>query len=137
MTAPEYLFVYGTLRRGSDNEMYRLLATHARFLAEGWFNGRLYQVTWYPGAIPSALPQDKVHGEVYELPEPAHLLPSIDDYEECSEQYPEPREYRREKCSISIDGGEVIEAWVYIYNRDAGNLRRIASGDFFKQSSVS
>lgn len=130
----EYLFVYGTLRRDSNNDMYRLLARHARFLSDGWFNGKLYNVTYYPCAIPSEIPEDKVYGEIYELLDPEYILPSLDDYEECSEKFPDPKEYRREMRQISLVNGDVIGAWVYIYNLDVGNLHPIKSGDFFNQN---
>ncbi|HUV99511.1 MAG TPA: gamma-glutamylcyclotransferase family protein [Gallionella sp.] len=128
-----YLFVYGTLRRDGDNDMYKLLARHARFLCDGWFNGKLYNVTYYPCAVPSDIPEDKVYGEVYELLEPEYILQKLDDYEECSEKFPPPREYRREIRSIHIANDDVIDAWIYIYNYDVGNLRQIKSGDFFNQ----
>lgn len=136
MSAPAYLFVYGTLRRGSDNDMYRLLAAQAHLLAPGWFNGQLYRVNWYPCAIPSTLPQERVYGEVYVLSDPDTLLPQLDDYEECSERYPEPREYRREQRPVTLAGGEVIAAWIYLYNREVAGLQRIASGDFFEQPAT-
>ena len=130
----EFLFVYGTLKRGSDNAMRRLLAMRARFVSDGWFNGRLYQVSWYPAAMPSELPQDRVYGEVYELTDPG-ILARLDDYEECGERHAVPWEYRREICPVSPAGGAVIRAWVYVYNRDVSNLCRIASGDFAVQSA--
>jgi len=43
--------------------------------------------------------------------------------------FPEPHEYRREKVNVQSPDGP-IEAWTYIYTRDATGLERIASGDF-------
>lgn len=130
----EYLFVYGTLRRDSNNDMYKLLARHAKFLSDGWFNGKLYNVTYYPCAISTEMPDDKVYGEVYELPHPDFILPILDEYEECGEKFPTPQEYRREKKQIYVTNEGMVDAWVYIYNRDVSHLRRIESGDFYNQS---
>ncbi len=49
----DHLFVYGTLLSGVGHSMHRVLARHAELVGEGFFNGRLYRVGHYPGAVPS------------------------------------------------------------------------------------
>ena len=59
------LFVYGTLMRGFDHPMARLLAGHAEFLGEATCRGRLVLVKHYPGLLLSDAPADIVHGELF------------------------------------------------------------------------
>ena len=130
----QYLFVYGTLRRDSHNDMYKLLARHAEFYADAWFVGKLFRVTYYPCAIPSDNQDDRVLGEVYRLNNPEFILEKLDDYEECSANYPDPKEYVREKSVVHTGAGERIDAWIYLYNRPVTGLPEIISGDFFKDN---
>lgn len=126
----ELLFVYGTLRRDTRSDMYRLLARYADFIADGTYQGRLYQIDYYPGVTPSDDPSERVKGEVYSLPKPDVVLPKLDEYEECGPGFPEPTEYVRRRQEISLANGTKCEAWVYVYNRPTDDLTRISSGDF-------
>jgi len=45
------LFVYGTLMRGFDHPMARLLSGSAEFIGEARCQGRLYLVKHYPGMV--------------------------------------------------------------------------------------
>ena len=40
----EYLFAYGTLRRESNSEMFRLLARYGQFVDDATCQGKLYMV---------------------------------------------------------------------------------------------
>jgi gamma-glutamylcyclotransferase (GGCT)/AIG2-like uncharacterized protein YtfP len=126
----DYLFVYGTLRRNTNSEMYQLLSQFADFVEEATLQGRLYMVDHYPGIVISKNPHDIVRGEVYRLRESATVLAQLDEYEECGAGFPEPTEYIRRKESVALQRGDKIEAWVYIYNRPTDGLHRIESGDF-------
>ena len=61
------LFVYGTLMRGFDHPMARLLSANADFLGEATCRGRLYLVRHYPGLMLSDDSADVVHGELFRL----------------------------------------------------------------------
>ena len=112
-----YLFVYGTLRQNANHPMQQLLAQHSRFIAMARYQARLYQVDYYPGAVPSNNAADQVVGELYQLTQPDLLLPALDKYEECGPGFAPPQEYRREQQSITLENGETVSAWVYVYNR--------------------
>ena len=135
--AIEFIFVYGTLRRDTATPMSYLLAQHCGYFSEGYMQGRLYQVEGYPGAIESDNPKDRVYGEVYSLVNPSLILPELDNYEECTNKFPEPHEYTRKKLPISLIGGACITAWVYVYNHSVSNLMRIKSGDYLHAVSPS
>lgn len=92
--------------------------------------GRLYQLDGYPGAIISGCDNDKVYGEVYRLTEAGLALKRLDEYEECSDQFPEPHEYRRKKLPVRFLDGHSIAAWVYVFNHDVTGLEQIQSGHF-------
>jgi gamma-glutamylcyclotransferase (GGCT)/AIG2-like uncharacterized protein YtfP len=122
----EYLFVYGTLGRNVGHEMHAHLVRHAEYAGEGVFNGILYRVAHYPGAVASSNPNDVVHGELY----PDALFAALDPYESCGPNDPKPTKYVRVATIIHRRGGEAVEAWVYLYNHDVTKLARIASGRF-------
>jgi gamma-glutamylcyclotransferase (GGCT)/AIG2-like uncharacterized protein YtfP len=126
----DYLFIYGTLRPASRHPAHRLLATGAERIGAGWLRGRLYEVSGYPGAVLSDDPGDRVVGEIYRLTDPAGTLPALDDYEEASEHFPPPREYRRCRAEVRLADGRFIAAWAYLYNRSTENLRPIPGGDY-------
>ncbi|MCK1634867.1 gamma-glutamylcyclotransferase family protein [Bradyrhizobium sp. 162] len=113
------LFVYGTLMRGFDHPMARLLAGHADFL-----------VTHYPGLLLSDVPSDRAHGELFHLRVPDELLRELDMYEACGEGFPEPTEYLRQLVDVTGADGVTAPAWTYIYNWPVTDLPRIESGRF-------
>ena len=126
----EYLFVYGTLRRGSQHPMHRLLAIESCFVGNAYYQGMLYHVSHYPGVVPSDNPAQQVVGEVYQLFKPAQTLAELDRYEECSADFPVPCEYRRVLQQVTLENGNSVNAWVYLYNRQLSGLKQIVSGDY-------
>lgn len=122
-----FLFVYGTLASHAEHAMHRALAVHADPAGEGWFNGRLYDIGSYPGAVPSAHPDDKVFGELYRLND-LKVLAVLDDYEGCGATDPPPTEFVRRQETIHRKDGTRAQAWVYLFNRPVFDLPRIVSG---------
>jgi gamma-glutamylcyclotransferase (GGCT)/AIG2-like uncharacterized protein YtfP len=135
MTGNQHLFVYGTLRRDSRHEMYRLLARNADFVGDAVFRGRLYLIDDYPGAVPSASPDDIVKGELYLLERPDQVLPKLDDYEEFDSARPQASLYRRELRDVRLENGSVRKAWIYLFNKPTVGLALIPSGDFLEGNS--
>lgn len=126
------LFVYGSLMRGFDHPMARLLSANADFVGEGKCRGRLYLVKHYPGLVLSDDPADIVCGELYRLREREAMLREFDMYEACGEGFAQPTEYLREMLQVALDDGAVSEAWTYVYNWPLTQLPRIASGRFLQ-----
>ena len=115
------LFVYGTLRRGSNNEPARLLQGQARFTGHARMAGRLYGLGRYPGAVPAINKDEFVRGEVYQVDDPDRLLETLDEYEGA--------DFERAIASVQLDDGGKVECWVYLYvARKPGRL--IESGDW-------
>ena len=130
VVAIEFIFVYGTLRKETATSMFLMLACGCVYVSDGYMQGKLYAVNGYPGAIETDNPNDKVYGELYKIPDSELVLAELDEYEECTDQYPEPSEYIRKKLRISLFGGGSVTAWVYVFNHDVSKLMQIESGDY-------
>ncbi len=126
------LFVYGTLMRGFDHPMAKLLSRSADFIGEAQCRGRLYLIKHYPGLLLSDDPADVVFGELYRLRQPQELLREFDMYEACGEGFATPTEYIRQMLSVTLADG-TAEAWTYVYNWPVTGLPRIASGRFLER----
>ena len=126
----DLLFVYGTLVRGFDHPMARLLAANADFVGEASCRGRLYRIQHYPGLVLSDDAADLVHGELFRLRQPAPMLREFDMYEACGEGFAPPTEYLRQRLEVTLADGTAREAWTYVYNWPVDAAARIASGRF-------
>ena len=126
------IFVYGTLMRGFDHPMAKLLSRSADFLGEAQCRGRLYLVKHYPGLVLSDAPADIVFGELYRLRARDELLGEFDMYEACGPGFREPTEYVRRMLDVTLADGSVSEAWTYVYNWPVTGLPLIASGKFLE-----
>ena len=124
------LFVYGTLMRGFDHPMARLLGAHADFLGSATCRGRLFLIKHYPGLVLSEAAADIVHGELFSLHATDELLREFDMYEACGEGFPEPTEYLRKLIAVTRADGTTEEAWTYVYNWPITGLPQIESGRF-------
>jgi gamma-glutamylcyclotransferase (GGCT)/AIG2-like uncharacterized protein YtfP len=127
----DQLFVYGTLMRGFDHPMAKLLSRSAEFVGEAHCQGRLYLVTHYPGLVLSDAADDVVFGELVRLHRPEESLATLDEYEGCGPGVASPQ-YLRQVLAVTRDDGTVSEAWTYVYNRPVAKLTRIASGRFLE-----
>ncbi len=127
------LFVYGTLMRGFDHPMAKLLSRSADYLGAARCRGRLYLAKHYPGLVLSDDPADIVFGELYRLRARDALLRELDMYEACGEGFPQPTEYVRAMLQVTLEDGTVGEAWTYVYNWPVTRLPHIASGKFMEQ----
>ena len=118
------LFVYGTLRRGSQNKFARLLHSQAQFVGNGRVPGRLYRLAAYPGALSSNTEGEWIRGEVYAMEDPRWILPALDDYE--------GPKFERVKLEAELDSGVRVSAWVYLYRGAPPAAARIPSGDWLR-----
>lgn len=126
----EYLFVYGTLRAEFENPKSKQLLEDAELIGEGYFYGRLYNVSWYPGAIISFNKYEKVFGGVYQLKNVKETFEWLDKYEGFKANDKEHNEYIRKKVTIFMKPNKEIFCWVYLYNKSITGLKHIESGDY-------
>ena len=112
-TTCPFLFVYGTLRKGSSHPMAAFLARNSRFVAEGKKPGRLLDLGAYPGMVEAESPADWVQGGVFELTDPETTLAELDRYESCDG--PNPL-YEKRKATVTLSMGDQVIAWYYHYS---------------------
>lgn len=127
-----YLFVYGTLRKARDGSLHGHLRNRAEFLDTATLPGTLYEISGYPGAVLSTCkPASYIHGEVYCLLQADAVLHTLDRYEECSTDIPQPHEYRRVQRTVTLSIGKSIPAWVYLYNQAVSHRKILESGNYW------
>lgn len=125
----EFLFVYGTLL-DPKNSVGQFLRSNAELFADGYFQGKLYDLGEYPGAVESNNPEDKVYGSVFVLEKPETVLRMLDEYEETGDQFAEPNEFIRTKTEIVVGKNEKLLCWIYLYNYPVDSGNQIESGIF-------
>ncbi len=110
--------------------MSKFLAKHSEFIDKGYFQGHLFMVSWYPGAIISENNSNRVYGRVFKINNPIEVFKVLDDYEGIGEKYSKPHLFKKELTTIFIEDNTKIKAWVYLYNHSTKNLKQIVSGNF-------
>lgn len=119
-----YIFVYGQLRRGMNHPMQNLLVRHATYLGTGYFQGKLYDLGRYPGAVQSKSPKDRVVGDIYRLIESEQVMARLDEHE--------GRRFKRQEVVVRIDHEDQIKCWAYLYTRPTFGRAQIPSGDYLE-----
>ena len=138
MTLPEHLFVYGTLTEAAAHPMGQVLRTHADPIGTGHIQARLYLIhevddqgpNSYPGAVPSARPEDRVHGVVYRVRTPGPLFEALDNFEACAPGWPEPYEFLLRPIDVTMEDGPQLRAASYLYTWDISQATPIPSGRY-------
>lgn len=134
----DHLFVYGTLGAAAGHPLGDLLRVHATPVGTGSICARLYVINdpdepgenFYPGALPSPILTDRVHGEVYRITDPAALFPALDKFEACSPDHQEPHEFALRSVEVTMDGDAPLRASTYLYTWDVTGYERITSGRY-------
>ena len=124
-----YLFVYGTLMRDFENPFATKLRAGATFIAEGFFPGELYRLSWYPGAVYGPESATKVYGEIYQLHYFQRLIQELDDYEDVKEREQDSL-YIRRPIPIRTENGAIYICSTYLYNQSLDNATLLTSGKF-------
>ena len=106
------LFVYGTLRRGSELH-HQLARLGARFLTEARVAAELIDRGRYPGARPAGRKGKWVRGELFRLRQPARDLRVLDEVEGFITGAPERSEFVRATTEVILNNGARWRAWIY------------------------
>lgn len=123
------LFIYGTLMRGQSHDLAKQFPDQVSFIRKAQWAGYLFNVNTYPGAIPSTDADAWVTGELWHVKNPEEVFVRLDDYEECSANYPTPHEYKR-SIELILIGEQTTFAWMYVYQLPITNLLKIPTGVF-------
>ena len=126
------LFVYGTLRRGGNNDIARLVPD-ATFIVEASMRGRLYDLGEYP-----ALVADEnagwVAGEIYAVPDPGWA--ALDALEEIVTPERPDGYYFRVVANVRTGASTEISCEVYVANPATLRLDRlIECNDWMKHAA--
>jgi gamma-glutamylcyclotransferase (GGCT)/AIG2-like uncharacterized protein YtfP len=125
------LFVYGSLLAAAGHPKGARLRQEALLVGPASMAGRLYRVSWYPAVRPAESADDRVHGEVYRLADPARALGWLDEYEGISpgaQSVAAADAYERAERDVRLANGDTLRAWVYLYRRTLPEDGFIASG---------
>lgn len=115
----EFLFVYGTLRKGFEPPIIAETASKLKFFNEGFIYAKLYDLGEYTGIILGG--NEKIFGEILELPNDEKVLQKLDEYEGFELEKPSKSLFLRKK-TIAYFGVEKLETWVYEYNQNLLSL---------------
>ena len=124
----ELFFFYGTLMAGFDRRTRAGIEGKLCFIGRGSIAATLFDLGLYPAAVPST--EHRVWGEVYQVSDPATVLPVLDEIEGYTPADPDRSLYLRHLTPVTLNEGRTVEAWVYFYNAPLGRASRIASGDY-------
>jgi gamma-glutamylcyclotransferase (GGCT)/AIG2-like uncharacterized protein YtfP len=124
MEKEDHLFVYGTLCQRMKHPLSHLLVHHGIFIGKGIFQGKLYDLGRYPGAVPSWKKSDFVTGEIYRLENPKQVFDILDEYEG-------PR-FKRTQVTIFFGEDTRLLCWIYLYTHSISGRRIILGGDYVR-----
>lgn len=124
-----HVFVYGTLRRGSDNDITRFRPA-PRFVGHARITGRMYHLGAYPGVVLEG--GGGIVGEVYAID--AVLERQLDELEEV---YPQAQggmrdEYIKREIAVGVGGQQMLCIVYEINTAFIVNRPLIQSGDWVK-----
>lgn len=124
------LFVYGSLRSGFNNPAYGYISKYFTLIGEAYVNGKLYQLSDFPVAVPSEN-DSLIKGELYTIKVPSECswaFAQLDDYEGVQAEEGEHPLYKRVLNAVFMNDKEE-KAWVYWYNGSIENGTRIEESD--------
>jgi gamma-glutamylcyclotransferase (GGCT)/AIG2-like uncharacterized protein YtfP len=136
---PDYLFVYGTLRKNYDLKLKNRVRDDLQYVGQAKVGASLYDLGRYPGAIKSNKGQEVI-GDVFLVNEPVRVLKILDKYEGVADEGAKAAakgtkaaarpEFVRKKSRVRLRSGKNINAWIYWYNFDPKDKRRIRYKDY-------
>jgi len=120
-----FLFVYGTLLPGHAPASMRAVCERLKLIGAATISGRLYDLGAYPAVV--AANAGCVRGEIVEI-DCDDTWRAIDRYEGCPRPGQDDGLFRRVQTTATLDSGESVECWIYVYNRDLSSARLIECG---------
>ena len=131
---PELAFFYGTLMTPFNRRGRHLIDQYLAYAGRGSIAAALFDLGIYPAAVPDS--ESRVWGEVYEILSPPAVLTVLDEIEGYRASEPEASLYNRLRTPVTLENGEVVDAWAYFYNAPLGRAERITSGDYLEHLRV-
>jgi len=124
------VFFYGTLLTEFGRCRRAGIDASITFIGRGIIRGALFDVGLYAAAIPTD--DGIVRGDLYRVNDPEPVLARIDEIEGATalSGQPDAALYTRIVVPVTLENGDVTEAWAYFYNAPLGQAERIPSGDY-------
>ncbi len=126
----EWVFVYGSLRRGAPGGMSRLLQPGSRPGGRARVRGRLLDLGAWPGLVADVT--GWVQGELHHLRDPDQVLARLDCYEGCASGQPTSG-FQRIEMQAFRSGGRAVRAWAYVYTGTRAGRAWMISGDWLRR----
>ena len=127
----DFVFFYGTLMTPFNRPGRQRVSPQMVFAGRGRMQAALFDLGIYPAAIPTN-DGSTVAGEVYEMLDAPTVLGALDEIEGHRPAEPERSLYTRVLTDVTLDSGDVVQAWAYFYNAPLGRAPRIESGDYLE-----
>ncbi|HEV2294653.1 MAG TPA: gamma-glutamylcyclotransferase family protein [Tepidisphaeraceae bacterium] len=121
----DLLFAYGTLIPGCEPAAMRAICSRFQLIGEGSVPGTLYDLGSFPGVVEG---EGVVRGVVLRVP--PDEWPAMDAYEGCPIPGGDDGLFRRVMSSATLDTGEQLDCWLYVYALDVRDHRMVESGDW-------
>jgi|SRR5277367_446533 len=123
-STPQYLFVYGTLKRGGKAHSQLRKENGVLFKSSARIRASLYRLHGeeYPAAVVTSAPNRFVKGDLFILHNPEKTLRDLDEFEGVDEEL-----FRRELVDVWARGRR-IKAWAYVYARLVSESNLIPTG---------
>lgn len=126
----EHLFAYGTLLPEIVTGKLARIVSQLSYLGKAHVFGKLYKLKHYPTLVQDNS-QTKVFGKVFEFPEDdSFLLRALDKYEGYEARDLANSLFVRKKTTATLESGEELECWLYVYNQSLEGAVQIQSGDY-------
>lgn len=130
----DLVFFYGTLMTGFRRPGRARLDHALKPVGRGWIYAALFDLGIYPAAIPAH--DTRVWGEVHRMLDVDSVLTMLDEIEGYSSTEPDASLYTRAEIPVTLEDGNVADAWVYFYNAPLGRAERIESGDYLEHLRI-
>jgi gamma-glutamylcyclotransferase (GGCT)/AIG2-like uncharacterized protein YtfP len=131
MDSKDYLFVYGTLRKGYDSPVRDQVSSGLYWIGQAKVKALLYDLGTFPGAVKTS-GLNEILGDVFEVTDPKSVFQVLDRYEGYLENDPEKSEYIRVKTDVQMNSGNKLSVWIYWCNLDLQGKPVIKNKDYLR-----
>jgi len=115
-----HIFVYGTLRKGFDHPMSKILNSNAHWEGHGYIYAQLFDLGAYPGIVLDKELSNNTYGDLYDLTNPS-IGKLLDEYE--------GDQYKKTITNVFVKE-HVFQANVYELVIPTKHFTFIPSGDY-------
>ena len=128
----DLLFVYGILRKGTNNEMALFLEKNSTYVGKGTVKGIMYDLEGYPALVEDEEKGFEIVGDIYQIHDIVNILDELDKFEELGPGFDYPNKYTRDKITVHFKNAQ-LKCWIYLANDlDTSKYAMIDTGDYLE-----